>query len=283
MRLPLRAIIFLSLIALLAVAGETSAQDASAWVDGHRSRVRLVAAGRELAGVEIALDPGFKTYWRHPGEAGLPPTFDWSKSTNAAEIEVLWPAPARSEDLGGVSYGYAGGVVFPVRVRPREAGKPVRLALAIHYGVCKDICIPVDAALSLLLPKVATAHRPLVEDALARVPRRQPLGAGADLAILAVEPLAPHGKGSVSVRVRAPSDASPELFVEAPDGWFVAPRHPLERSARPGSPPGSGRFVVEVLERPREATGPVEFRLTLVAGGRAIESTATLDAARLER
>src|SRR5215210_2320813 len=134
----------LSLMACMAVFGPPAlAADASGWVEGHRSRIRLIAgeaAARERwAGIEIALDPGFKTYWRNPGESGLPPSFDWSRSANVETIELLWPAPTRLKDGGGVFYGYAGGFVFPVRVIPRDPNKPVRLTLTIDYGVCKDI------------------------------------------------------------------------------------------------------------------------------------------------
>ncbi len=156
-----RLITFVPVLALLGPTPASHAQEASPWTEGHRSRVRLVAGGADgagqLAGVDISLDPGFKTYWRNPGEAGLPPAFDWAKSTNVGAIEVLWPAPSRSEDGGGVSYGYQGQVLFPVRIRAQDPGKPVGLALKIDYGVCKDICIPAQAELSLKLPAKASA------------------------------------------------------------------------------------------------------------------------------
>src|SRR5215212_7303543 len=101
-----RLIIFWPVLTLLVPVQGTSAQEASSWAQGHSSRVRLVAgggtAGSQLAGVQIELDAGFKTYWRTPGEAGLPPTFDWSKSANVEAIEVLWPAPSRFDDPGGI-------------------------------------------------------------------------------------------------------------------------------------------------------------------------------------
>jgi DsbC/DsbD-like thiol-disulfide interchange protein len=118
------------LAAALALVPAAAAADASPWAAGLRARARLLAGGEgdgaRLAAVEIAPDRGFKTYWRHPGESGLPPAFDWSGSTNLRAIEVLWPAPHRFEDAGGVSYGYDGGVVLPLRVRASGRGPPVR-------------------------------------------------------------------------------------------------------------------------------------------------------------
>jgi DsbC/DsbD-like thiol-disulfide interchange protein len=280
-----RFVTFLVLLTLPALPQEASAQDASTWAQGHASRVRLVGGGNAaaslLAGVQIELEAGFKTYWRTPGEAGLPPAFDWSKSVNVESAEVLWPAPARFEDPGGIVYGYQGSVLLPVRVRPQDPSKPVGLALTIDYGVCKDICIPAQAELSLKLPKSALpAVRSALDNAVARVPRAQPLKAEGELSIVSAEPTTADGQPRLAVAVRAPAATSPSLFVEPPENWFLlAPA----QSTGKGSEPGTRTFLVEVLERPMAASGPVELRFTLVAGDKAIETTTSLDAARLER
>jgi DsbC/DsbD-like thiol-disulfide interchange protein len=266
-------------LATAAVAGE-----ASPWVEGHHSRARLVAGGADgaarLAAIEIALDPGFKTYWRSPGESGLPPAFDWAGSENLSAIEVLWPAPHRFEDAGGVAYGYKDRVLLPVRVSPKDAGKPLRLALKLDYGVCKDICIPAQASLALALrPGEAPPPSAAIAAALARVPRPQALGAPGDLSILAIEPQTVDGKPALAVAVRAPPDAA--LFVEAPEGWYVAAGRLQPSPAASGG--ADGRFLVEIFERPKDATGPLDLRLTLAAGERAVETAARLDTARLPR
>src|SRR3954465_8485498 len=99
------------LLGALVLAAAAVAGEASPWIQGHHSRARLVAGGADgaarLAAVESVLGRGFNTYWRNPGESGLPQAFDWSASENVAMAEVLWPAPTRFEDAGGVSYGYA--------------------------------------------------------------------------------------------------------------------------------------------------------------------------------
>ena len=279
-----RLITFLPALALLGVAQSAVGQEASPWIEGHRSRVRLLAGGPErgvqLAGIEIGLDPGFKTYWRNPGEAGLPPAFDWSKSTNVEAVEVLWPAPSRSEDAAGVSYVYQGRVLLPVRVRPQDPAKPISLGLKIDYGVCKDICIPAQAELSLRFPKHApnTAQGP-IERALARVPKPQPLNAEGELAVVAAEPSASGGP-ALAVRVRVPPGSTPTLFVEGPENWFLLPASRPLPTAEAG---GTLTFPVEILERPRDAAGQVALRLTLVAGDDAVETQASLDAGQLQR
>jgi DsbC/DsbD-like thiol-disulfide interchange protein len=278
----------LSLMACMAVFGPPAlAADASGWVEGHRSRVRLIAgeaAARERwAGIEIALDPGFKTYWRNPGESGLPPSFDWSRSANVETIELLWPAPTRLKDGGGVFYGYAGGVVFPVRVIPRDPNKPVRLTLTIDYGVCKDICIPAQADLSLdLAVQSEDSFAALIRQTRARVPRRQALGAEGDLSILGVEPVRGGGKPQVKVSVRAPAGMAPHLFAEGPDGWFLATSEAMI-PATTDTANKSGAFLVEIDPPPNGGAGAVPLRLTLVAGDRAVETVASLDASQMSR
>ena len=275
---------FLAVVtAVLGFTPGASGQQASPWIEGHRSRVRLVAGGTErgvqLAGVQIELAPGFKTYWRNPGESGLPPTFDWSKSQNVAEAEVLWPAPRRFEDAAGVTYGYADAVLFPLRVRLRDPGKPATLAGKLDYGVCKDICIPAQADLSLPLGNAGSAPGGAIEAALKRVPKPQPLGAPGDLSVLDAR-IVSGEKAKLTVIIRAPSGTQPDLFVEAPDKWFFQPTSTPPQTT-PGQDP-SRTFSVDIVERPKEG-GKVDLRLTLVAGDRAIETAASLDAAPVER
>jgi DsbC/DsbD-like thiol-disulfide interchange protein len=277
-----RLIKFLPVLALLG-PDWSHAGDASSWAEGHQSRVRLVAGGTagaaHLAGVEIVLDGGFKTYWRNPGEAGLPPAFDWSASANVETVEVLWPAPSRFADSGGVTYGYQGQVLFPLRVRPKDPAKPVSLGLKIDYGVCKDICIPAKAELSLPLPRDGSpTFRAAIESALQRIPRPHPYKADGELSIRAARIMGDH-KSKLMVTVEAPPGSKPLLFVEGPDNWFFEPT-PEATQIEPGEKRKT--FHIDILERPPEG-GRIDLRFTLVAGDKAIETTTSLDAARLER
>ena len=236
-----------------------------------------------MVGVEIGLDPGFKTYWRNPGESGLPPSFDWSGSNNVAAVEVLWPAPARFEDASGVSYGYSGSIVLPVRVATRDARQAIELRLRLEYGVCKEICIPAQAELGVTIrPDASSAFEASVAAALARVPKPRPLGTEGELAILRVEPIITGAKPALSVTLRGPAKTS--LFVEAPEGWFLMARESANSAQHTVAEPLPSRTIhVDILERPRDATGPIELRLTLAAGDQAIETLASLDSARLPR
>src|ERR1700692_988539 len=129
---------------------EARAEDASLWQrDGH-SAVRLLAGSRSgavlLGGIAFQLQPGWKTYWRTPGDSGVPPRFDFSKSDNIEAVTVMWPAPAKFDDgAGGNSLGYHDQIVLPLRIVAKNTDKPVTLRAAVNYAVCEKLCIPVQA------------------------------------------------------------------------------------------------------------------------------------------
>ena len=112
-------------------------------------------AAATLPGSRLLLAPGAITYWRDPGDAGLPPTLDFSASDNVASVELEFPAPKRIKEAdGGEAFGYDGGVVFPLRVKPRDPAKPVTLKLNADFAVCEKVCLPAKAHLELTLPSV---------------------------------------------------------------------------------------------------------------------------------
>ncbi|HVH02926.1 MAG TPA: protein-disulfide reductase DsbD domain-containing protein, partial [Amaricoccus sp.] len=128
--------------------------------------------GSRLAALEIVLAPGWHTYWRVPGAAGIPPRFDWSGSANLASVAYEWPRPAVFERFGLRSFGFADRLVLPLRLRPRDASAPVDLALAVDFGVCDDICMPASAELAgRIAPDTPEEGRARIEAALADRPR----------------------------------------------------------------------------------------------------------------
>src|SRR5215831_20578921 len=121
-------------------------EDASPWQSEGHAAVRLLAGSRSgavlLGGVAFQLQPGWKTYWRTPGDSGVPPRFDFSKSDNVEAVTVLWPAPQKFDDgAAGYSLGYHDQVVLPLRIVAKAADKPVMLHAEINYAVCEKICI----------------------------------------------------------------------------------------------------------------------------------------------
>ena len=139
------------------------ADDASPWQrDGH-SAVRLLAGSRSgavlLGGIAFQLQQGWKTYWRIPGDSGVPPRFDFSKSDNVEAVTVMWPAPLKFDDgAGGHSIGYHGQIVLPLRIVPKAPDKPVTLRAEINYAVCEKLCVPVEANVELGFNNVASTE-----------------------------------------------------------------------------------------------------------------------------
>ena len=127
--------------------------------------------GRHLAGVRIELAKGWKTYWRAPGEAGIPPQFNWSGSKNLGSVKIIWPTPNVYHINGIRSIGYDGDIVIPIEIAPRRKGNwPITLRAKLEIGVCEDICIPISVKLSgdLSVPGV-------VDDAINKSIQNQPV------------------------------------------------------------------------------------------------------------
>lgn len=115
-------------------------------LDGWRS-----PEGDLVAALKISLEPGWKTYWRVPGDAGVPPVFDFSGSDNLADLEVVWPAPEVFEVNGMRAVGYREEMVLPLVLTPRDPSRPVDLAARLDLGVCHEICVPVQLSLGARL------------------------------------------------------------------------------------------------------------------------------------
>jgi DsbC/DsbD-like thiol-disulfide interchange protein len=126
--------------------------------------------GRRLAAVRLTLDPGWKTYWRAPGDAGIPPQFDWSRARNLSDVAISWPTPHVYEDNGMQSIGYKGTVVIPLYLTPANPVKPVRLRTTMSLGVCADVCMPHQIKFDTLLDRPDARPTPAIVAALADAP-----------------------------------------------------------------------------------------------------------------
>ena len=127
--------------------------------------------GTRVAAIKITLAPGWKTYWRAPGDAGIPPQFDWSGSANLrGTVGIIWPTPKVQKQNGMRTIGYSDQVVLPITLAPRRSGKPVKLRATLDIGVCKDICVPYQLKLKTTLDSASTKPTPAIAAALAARP-----------------------------------------------------------------------------------------------------------------
>lgn len=267
---------------------------ASPWLQLHNAMARMIvgppaakAAKAYLAGVEVTLDEGWKTYWRMPGDAGVPPNFDWSGSSNVARIEVLYPSPTRMSEPAAETVGYKHSVVFPVEIVPKDPSRPVALVLAMEFGVCREICIPAEAKFNLTLapPLMTGQPSPEMLAALDQVPRaqsaRRPQDPNVWRATAALDGAAPR----LTILARFPhGDRGADLFVEAPDGLYVPMTKRLadvgetgEARAEADASSGLARFEVDLSRtgNAQEFKGKT-LKLTLVSAAGASETAWTV-------
>jgi DsbC/DsbD-like thiol-disulfide interchange protein len=269
--LGLAAAVFASSVSI-----EARAEDASPWQrDGH-SAVRLLAGSRSgavlLGGIAFQLQPGWKTYWRTPGDSGVPPRFDFSKSDNIEAVTVLWPAPTKFDDgAGGHSLGYHDTIVLPLRIVAKSTDKPVTLRADINYAVCEKLCIPVETNAELAFTNVASTEDSALLAALDTVPKPANVG---DPNPLTIRDVKREGKSSVLVDVVSPDDRVVNLFVEGPTpDWGLPVPKLLEHG-----PPGVKRFTFELDGVPPGVSPEgAALKLTLVGGDRSYEFNINLD------
>ncbi len=274
---PARATLGVAATILLSLfAPAACAQDASPWQEDAHSAVRLLAGSRSgavlLGGIALQLKPGWHTYWRTPGDSGVPPRFDFSKSDNVEAVTVLWPAPKKFDDgVGGTSLGYVDQVVLPLRIVAKNTEKPVTLRTAVNYAVCEKLCIPVEANLELSFTSVASTEDSALFAALDTVPKPANVG---DPNPLTIRDVKREGRSEVLVDVVSPDDRPLNLFVEGPTpDWGL----PVPKLLDHG-PPGVKRFAF-ALEGVPPGVNPegAALKLTLVGADRAYEFNINLE------
>jgi DsbC/DsbD-like thiol-disulfide interchange protein len=259
-----------------AAAEPAAGLQSSPWQTLHAgSRIRLVgvagaAAGGINGGIEIELAEGWKTYWRMPGEAGVPPQFEWQGSDNLAGVQVSYPAPKRLPEPGAETIGYKSRVLFPFAAKAVTAGKPVTLKLEAEFGVCKEICVPAQANLTLALPSAARSVPlpPLLSDAVAQVPAAATGDAkGRPLLVATVARLdGATPELQVTARFAGPAETA-DVFIEAPDSIFV----PMTKRGEV-RPDGRITFLSRLTPDIAKDLKGKALTLTLVGSGGATEA-----------
>lgn len=261
------AIQFLAVIALVfASAHISSAQaiekGASSWHKVPHAAMRIIAGNNKLLfdekggasdhhiGVHIKLDYGWKTYWRLPGDSGVPPVFHWQGSRNLKKAVIAWPAPKYLADQYGVSIGYKKEVVFPIKIIAKRPDEPVILKLKVDYGVCKDVCIPASSQFEFQLAAGASQNNSnsssvhnseglLQQNLLTKfynqVPEKISWQSQERLTQKpTVRKISVQKEGSkphIMIEAQfAPGEADPALFIEASDGFYlpIATRQKVE-------------------------------------------------------
>ncbi|MDB2407660.1 protein-disulfide reductase DsbD family protein [Jannaschia sp.] len=263
-----------TLLLLCALMAQPLLAASSAPVETRTLTARLITAADGVgtgvstlsAGLVLDMEPGWKTYWRSPGEVGLPPELSWDDSANVADAALAYPAPTRFTAFEIENFGYGDQVVFPLTVVLDQPGQPAQLSLRANLLVCAEICIPETVALQLDLGSgggIDADSAALLSDWIARVPVS---GTEAGIAVDAVH----LGDEALTLRLTADTPfTAPDIFPEhGPYGAFGAPDIRM----------GDGGHVLWA-QLPVLAPGEGALALTVTDGARGATLPATLDAA----
>ncbi len=254
----------------MAIQPATAAISARSSTDAMAVSLVTAEAGVPLdaatlsGGLHIALSEGWKTYWRSPGEVGIPPSIDWSGSLNVADVELLWPAPERFRAFGIENFGYSGDVVLPLQISLENPGEPVALRAAVSMLVCSKVCVPVSADLALDLgpgEQIDAEGAALVASGASRLPASAETS-GVRLVSAASE----SGRLVLALRSRD-GWSQPDVFPELDGVTFGPPDIRIDDGG-------------ELLWAALEARGPMpaagNVRVTVVDGAGAIEAESPL-------
>ncbi|WP_171122680.1 MULTISPECIES: protein-disulfide reductase DsbD domain-containing protein [unclassified Ruegeria] len=228
-------------------------------LDGGRT-----AQGTYLGAMRLTLQEGWKTYWRAPGDAGIPPQFNWSGSENVGDISFTWPAPSVFDQNGLKSIGYQDQLVLPVEITPKNAAKPVRLRGTMDLGVCKDVCIPEQLGFDHTLNADA-GRNPAIAAALAQ----RPFSAKEARVAHTSCRLTPTSDGiQIEARVTMPSAGGREIAVIEPGNSMLW--------ASPPETERQGDTLVATSEVISESGGAFaldrsEIRITILGASHAVD------------
>lgn len=274
----MKSLIFrLLCLALLLAAPSPLSAAAGPWAENDHARVRLISAGDALGdtgqlrlGLQFELAEGWKTYWRSPGDAGYPPSLDWSASANLADARMDWPVPHRFQLFGLQTFGYDKEVVFPITAEVKSTERSALFEATVSYLLCAEICIPYDQQVSLVLP--AGPAGPSDEAFLIDLYESRVPGPGAAMEIEEARLL--EGEDGPRLEVRASSAlpfSTPDVLVEGAGSLsFLPPEVELGEG-------GTAVTLTSSIEG--EGAGSLvgqSLRLTLVDGTRGAEGELTV-------
>jgi DsbC/DsbD-like thiol-disulfide interchange protein len=257
-------------LAVLLTAGQPAAAAMGEWFVTTGIHVRLVgttdANGVLVAALEFNLDQGWKTYWRTPGPAGLPPVFNTTASWNLGAFSVQYPAPQRYYDGYSNTNVYTGRVILPITLVPSVHGAPVNIDIVGDLGVCDVVCIPVRFETSLILTPGVIDREALaiIDEGRALIPTGPVRG---QFEVTNFGIVGTTGRNVVvSATVTVPQTFGAALFVEGPSDWLA------QEVLQTGGTGNVATFTFTMTRASAEdPTAGVRLRLTAVSGGQAME------------
>ena len=119
-----------------------------------------------IAAINIKLEDGWKTYWRVPGIGGIAPILNWDKSKNIKNISQIWPTPNIYYEYGLQTIGYKDELLLPLQIQPIDKKQPIHLSITIDFGICSDVCVPIQTSVEERLPERTSIGKKNILDTL---------------------------------------------------------------------------------------------------------------------
>ena len=221
-------------------------------------------SGNHMTAMRVRLAPGWKTYWRAPGEAGFPPQFDWTGSQNIESIAFHWPTPETFDEYGVRIIGYAGELVLPIEISPLDKSGAMAVRANVQIGICREVCVPMSASIAAELPPGGERD----ERILAAISRR-PLSeheAGVRGATCSVEPTSDGLRITATIDMpRLGSDETAIFELPDPTVWVAGSTTSRSEgqliSASDLFPPVGAPFMLDRSD----------VRITVFGGGQAVD------------
>jgi len=182
---------------------------------------RAMEDGARKTALRMELKPGWKTYWRSPGDSGIPPHFDWEGSSNLRAVSIDWPTPTVFETYGSRTIGYEERMVLPVTLTPENAAEPIEIRLNFTYGLCREICIPGQQDITMVIaPDAPEDGGYFLDRAAAAAPMSAEEG-GLIAHECKVEGAGESRRFVAALSVAMPFYTPPVVVAEGPEGvWF---------------------------------------------------------------
>ncbi|MDA9975538.1 protein-disulfide reductase DsbD family protein [Alphaproteobacteria bacterium] len=263
----------------MALSSANAVDGASDWARTQMADIRLVSAAAGTGdattvplGLQFKLAEGWKIYWRTPGDAGFPPDLKIKTASNLGALNWQWPIPKRFSLFGQESYGYSNEVVFPITAQLVAPGKPLKIDAVVHALACSKICVPLDAALSFVLPAGPagpTVFTQLISRYRSLVPG--PLK-GTGLTVTAVEPVGAPKPHSIKIKIRSDQPlVALDAFVEGGAGYtFGKPAIEMSSNSQ------SAALILPASLPEGGSLDALSVTLTIVDGDRFIETKNTV-------
>lgn len=244
------------LLAQAAPAAEVKTPQVRATLVAHAPEG--VAAGKPLwLGLKIEHAPHWHTYWKNPGDSGLPTTLAWTLPAGVAAGEIQWPTPARLPIGPLMNFGYEGTLLLavPVAVPAGFKGDTLPVKLRADWLVCKDVCIPEGGDFAIDVPATAaTAGEAALFATAQRALPVAPAGAQASAAVDGTE---------LVVRVAG----LPAAWQGKELGFLPETAGVINNAAKPVASWSSGTWTARVPLDPQRSESPTAMPAVLISSG----------------